>query len=292
MKIVIIFLSLTILFSSCAEENCIVPGTPEDVSAPLAISDAFLSASMTRATEVLGTGKSIGLFLSGTNYTTLTNVQYNYGSPNWLPAATTIYLTRNTANICAYYPYAASTASTLTLTPKVYALASDICYQTNQSASTPSNTTLSLTMVRAYSKIKLLISKDASYPGTGLITSISIANTNLISSNTLNMTTGIYGASPTKATFTDAAPGIANLSTSATKEYLMVPVDFASNNTTLTLTVDGSSLTGTVTSANLPALVKGYEYSITVSITGSALNISSVSTTNWEAGSGGSVTPV
>jgi hypothetical protein len=297
-KSLFIVLAFAALLSSCANDEIGRPVTPEDTPVLLKISDASLSLSVSNLradpTKTLTTATDkIGLFLSGTNYTALNNVMYTYGSP-WT-TTTPVYLTKSNASICAYYPYdAAITTSTLPttiLTPKVYAAASDICYQSSQTASS-SASSLSFTMVRAFSRIQLTISKAASYPGTGNITSITIAATGLATQNTLNMTSGTYGTATTGGSYNDAAPAIANLTSAVTKDYLMVPSTLTSD-ITLTFVIDTQTLTGSISKDLLSsALASGKQYQINVNITGSSLVINSVSTTNWTAVSvTGTVTP-
>ena len=284
----IILLSATAVFYSCGNEvhDVAEEGTP----VPLSIEDASIQINTTRSATTLTTsGDAIGLFLSaGTVYSALDNVEYTYTTA-WTAASTPIYLTKSTASLYAYYPYVDSATVTRTLAPTPYSATSDLCYKSGLSASATSSS-LSFEMEHAYSKLTLNISKGA-YTGTGLISLITFANVGLITSSTLDISSGSYTTGTTGGIYTDAAPAVSDLSTSATKQYLMVPCTL-SGSTTLVLNVDGSNRIGSISNTDLPALVAGSNYTVNILLTGTSFVVSSVSTTDWVTGSSYSVEPV
>jgi uncharacterized protein (TIGR02145 family) len=276
---IILFISATVVFFSCGTD--VNELSEEGAPVPLSIVDASLTAGGTRAATTLSTsGDAIGLFLAaGTPYSAVDNVKYAYTTA-WAAASTAIYLTKSTASLCAYYPYVDGATVSRTLAPTVYSAASDLCYKSGLSASSTANS-LSFEMGHAYSKLTMNISKGT-YPGTGAISSITFANDGLITSSTLNISTGAYTTGATGVTYTDAAPAIASLSTTATKQYLMVPCTLSlSGDSKLTLVVDGISLSAVIPNATLGALVAGSNHTLNITLSGTALVVSSVSTTDW-----------
>jgi len=293
-KFVYFMLAATLL-CSCGNEADQADSAGGD-TVPLSIADASLAVSMLRAATTLNTdGISMGVFLvAGNGYSARSNVKYLYstsGTAGWAVNGTTdIYLNKNAAALCAYYPYdAAANTLTRTLTPAVYSTASDLCYKNGLSANSTAGS-LSVEMGHAYSRLTLNISKGT-YPGTGLISSISIANAGLITNSTLNISTGSFTTVTTGGSYTDAAPAIANLSATATKQYLMVPSTL-SGITTLTLKIDGGDFVGSIPNATLSALVAGSNLTLTISLTGTAFVISSVTTTDWVDGPNSPVLPI
>jgi hypothetical protein len=277
---ILLFLGVISLFSSCINELNDV--TEEGVPVPLDIVDASLTTSGTRAATTLATsGDAIGLFLAvGTPYSAINNAKYIYTTA-WAAASTAIYLTKSTASLCAYYPYVSGATVSRSLAPAVYSTASDLCYKNGLSASSTASS-LSFEMGHAYSRLTMTISKGT-YGGTGAISSITFANTGLITSSTLNISTGSYTTVTTGGTYTDAAPAIASLSTAATKQYLMVPCTL-SGSTTLTLMVDGANFVGTIPNATLAALLAGKNHTISLSLTNKSFVVNTVSTTDWVTG--------
>ena len=285
----------TTLLCSCGSEADQADSS-DGSTVPLSIADASLAVSMLRAATMLDTpGISMGVFLiAGNGYSARNNVKYLYstsGTAGWAVNGTTdIYLNKSDAALCAYYPYdAAANTLTRTLTPAVYSTASDLCYKNGLSANSTTGS-LSVEMGHAYSRLTLNISKGT-YPGTGLISSISIANAGLVTNSTLDISTGSYTTVTTGGSYTDAAPAIANLSTTATKQYLMVP-SALSGSTTLTLNVDGTNYAGSIANATLGALVAGSNHTLTITLSGTAFVVNSVTTTDWVTGSNIPVLPV
>jgi len=292
---IVYFILATALLCSCGSEADQADSAGGE-TVPLSIADASLAVSMLRAATTLNTnGISMGLFLTaGNGYSARNNVKYLYstsGTAGWAVNGTTdIYLNKNAAGLCAYYPYdAAANTLTRTLTPTVYSTASDLCYKKGLSASSTANS-LSFEMGHAYSRLTINISKGA-YSGTGMISSISIANAGLITNSTLDLSTGSYTTVTTGGLYTDAAPAIANLNTTATKQYLMVP-SALSGITTLTLNIDGIDFVCNISNATLSALVAGSNLTLSISFTGTAFVVSSVTTTDWVTGSSFSVLPI
>jgi len=223
-------------------------------SVPLKIGNINFNSVSVRSSTALSEG-DIGIFrLVSTGYEgTRSNVKYTNSADGWDVASDTepIYVTRSEANLCAYYPYNSEestfTDESLTLTSQIYTEIADICYQTGVIAI--SGTPVSFTINHAYAKLKFNLTRDDNYEGDCAISKISIANDGIISSNTLDISTGTYG-SGTAGTVT-VNPNISSI-TSGSKEtvnVLIVPVTTLSDDITFTFTVDGKE--NSTTTANL-----------------------------------------
>jgi len=281
----IVLWSLLLSLAACSPEGS---GEAEVEDMPLSITSAALSGVATRTTW--SDGSSIGVYrLSSIGYSeTKSNVPYTYSSGSWAVASgsTPIYLTRSTANLCAYYPYSSDadyTDGTVSLTSQKYNSAADLCYQNSVTAS--SQTSASFTLAHAYALVTFTLTRDASYPANGAcaISGISIAHGNIIEEGTLDMTTGSY-ATTTLGTvsYDPAITGIVS-GTPATTSVLMVPVTATmSGNITLTFTVDGKVMTTTLdATTKMPALASGSSYAVAITIKGTALVVGGVTTTDW-----------
>lgn len=270
------------------------PAGPSEAETPLNVTVASLESEVesspgTRATTNLTTG-SIGIFRDNLNgYTAASNVQYNYGSSKWLPQTTseTIYLGLLSVNVCAYHPWISgyNTATAIPLTSNVYAAANDLSYATNQSVDGLTNKTTALTfaMKRAYARVAFKLKRD-NYPGTCTVTKLTVAN--LLPSTTLNITSGTYAANTGTAaatldrTRTVTVTATVGASTDWGEEYLLVPCTPASTGMTITLTVDGKTMSTIVSKTNYTPVAGQYK-TITLTLKGTDLKASSVTTENW-----------
>jgi len=261
---------LMIVLVSCNRDNDNV--IEDGIYVPLQIGDvssdgiAFKGVS-TRLETALSTG-DIGVFrLESTEYTeTRSNVKYTYSGSVWDVASGTdpIYLTQNEANICAYYPYSSDddyTDGNITLTSQVYSEGADLCYQTNVNANSGTKK-VSFTMGHCYAKLTLTFTHIASYTGYCFVKDISIENDGILTSNTLDITSGSYGTG-TKGNVTVPDIGCISSGTSAVVTVLMVPVSTLSGDITLSFNVDGQKVTKL---HNITSLEAGSTHDIKVDI--------------------------
>ncbi|WP_321480908.1 fimbrillin family protein [uncultured Bacteroides sp.] len=154
-----------------------------------------------------------------------------------------------------------------------------------------------LYMHHALSKLSFVVNKAESYGGTGLITAIKIDSkagtpaTPLSGSFTIKVSDGTLTTSAVTVgpiSFTDATGVNANdynatASTTVTAYGLVIPVAVA--DLTVTATVDGKEMT-----ADLPALpnsatawAAGNNYTYTLLISGTELEVTTVSIVDWNA---------
>lgn len=291
-------------FAGCAGEE--IPGTataprPVEGTVPLGVESTLIEAvtatvPTTRAGDPALTSGSIGIFLSGTGYTSIDNRQYNYATPTWTPnggATNTIYLTGVAANVCAYHPWTSgyNTSTAIPLTSQDYAAAKDISYAVNREVKgnpTGCKTTFALTHAYALATIQL---KRDNYSGTCKVSKLELKN--LLPAATLDITKGTASASAgisgnaTISRTVDITVPSTGVATTQPK-YLLIPCTPAGGGMVLALTVDGKPMTLNVPAATYTP-VAGVSNTITVGIKGTALKVSSVTTTDWATGDIGGI---
>ena len=268
---------LMIILVACSGDDVAEEGGTDSYT-PLQIGDTYLGIS-TRSSDTELTNGDIGIFRTeSTGYAgTRSNVQYSHSGSGWNVASDTeaIYLNKNEASLCSYYPYNSDddyTDGTVTLTSQLYAGAADLCYQTGVTASSSSEE-VSFTLGHAYAKLTFTLIRDAAYSGPCAVSGISIANDGILTANTLDLTTGRYGSGTAGMVTVD--PEVSSISggSSATATVLMVPtVATLSGDITLTFNVDGVAKTTTVDAddVSLTSLEAGENYNINIELSSRA----------------------
>lgn len=277
--------AFSFLFAGCVGEKEVdesVKGNPLMITTAL-IEKEVAASVQTRSVTTLTSG-SIGMYrLSSDDYAAQPNVPYTYSS-SW-SSTTPIYLYSETASICAYYPYSASIGNdptTIPLTSQIYSETSDLSYATSIDASS-ARPSVSLTMQRAYAKMVFTITHDASYSGDCAVNGITIANPAICSSNTLDITSGLYGSTTASGSVT-FNPEISSISpgTSTTATVLMVPsTTDLSGNLTFLFTIDGVTHTASLDVSSLGVASKfeaGKNYGVTIQISGEGATLELAST--------------
>lgn len=254
-------IALLFLFSACKDENS---GMEDGEGVPLSLGSVSLTLDKTRATTLVTSG-SIGVFMSGTGYTSQNDIEYAYSS-GW-STLTPIYLYKKNASVCAYHPYSASitNSSAVVLTSQNYNAAADLSFAAAQTK-TSASPGVSFTMTRAYSMLTFSITHEASYTGSCAISDISVSNSGILTGGSLNIATGVLsGKTAATVSFN---PGITVASGStASAQVLMVPVTTAmTGNITLSFTVDGVVKTATLSTSTLSTLAAGKNYTVNVTI--------------------------
>lgn len=297
------FLLAALLLAGCTAEetpgtdNGITPVPPVELTTPLEIESAALEGEVvTRASTPLGSGNNIGVFLSGTGYKDQINKLYKWASSSsWVPndAGHTIYLGGSDASICAYHPWTSGydSRTAIPLTSQIHTSAKDISFAPDRTLNGSSGKkSTSFAMTRAYAKLAIKLVKDASYPGTCSVTKLEFQN--IRASATLNISTSTYSTSSGIAgtTFSEAKTVTPLTSGTVYNNYLLIPCTPASKGMTIVLTVDGKAMSTTISSYKP---TKGEYKQITLTIKGSSLGVTSVTTTDWPAaGDGGSYVPI
>lgn len=297
-------LLLAACVAGCAGEE--MPGAatmpqPAEGTVPLGVEASLLEAATattpaTRAGAPALNSGSIGIFLSGTGYTAINNRRYDYATPTWKPygdTTNTIYLSGPVAKVCAYYPWTTGydTSTAIPLTSQDYAAANDLSYAVNREVkgnATGCKTTFALTHAYALATIQL---KRDNYSGTCKVSKLELKN--LLPSATLDITTGtasttagVSGNATISRTVDITVPSTGVAATQP--QYLLIPCTPAGSGMVLALTVDGKPMTLTVPAATYTPAA-GVSNTITVGIKGTALKVSSVTTTDWATGDIGSI---
>lgn len=297
-------LLLAACFAGCSGDE--MPGTetaprPVEDTVPLVVESTRIEAAasgtpVTRAGDPPLTSGSIGIFLSGSKYTAINNRKYNYASSTWTPdggVTNTIYLGGPVAKVCAYHPWTAgyNTSTAIPLTSQDYDDAKDISYAVNRKMTgnpTGCKTTFALTHAYALATIQL---KRDNYSGTCKVSKLELKNllpaaTLDITDGTASATDGVSGNATISRTVDITVP-VTGVATTQPK-YLLVPCTPAGSGMVLALTVDGKPMTLTVPATTYKP-VAGVSNTITVGIKGTALKVSSVTTTDWATGDIGGI---
>lgn len=283
MKSYILILSLLFVLFGCSDDQN--GDTLNGKSNSLSVASVSTQNVQTRSTTPLKKD-SIGVFLRpGNGYVEQANVKYRYNASSsaWETLAP-LYLGSHNASVCAYYPYSSSVtdAQVVPLVSKEYTSESDFCYAANQPASS-SAPKVSFTMKHAYARISFHITRGASYAGSSAINYISIKNDSLCRSVMLNIAEGTY-ANPALGTFS-FDPKISGIVSGKTeiKQVLLVPVNVVLGKITFTFKIDGEimSTNADVASYGLNSLTAGYDYKVSITISGSSLSLNGVSVSDW-----------
>lgn len=298
MKQTITLIMIALLLGACAQDVALTPDNPSSGGAvPLRVDDIVLETSVaTRAATTLATNNAtIGVFCSKeTGYdATQANIPYVYSTATskWAPKVSTapVWLLAYNANVCAYYPYnAAYTNNTaIPLATAVYTTAGDICFAPNRAMNgTPAKSKTTFAMQRAMAMIVFTL-KKGNYPGTCQVTGITLSNTNLPATGTINILAAANTAvTATKAnlTYAPAASGSVMPTAAGVKaqDVLLIPFTL-SGNFTVTLTIDGKTMKielppATFTNSKIEA---GKRYLLTLKLNGTALDVTNVTIENW-----------
>lgn len=273
---------------------------PVTATVPLTVESATVSAETTTRASTPLTSGSIGVFrLAGSGYEAINNRRYDYGSPAWLPnggAGNAIYLGGVAASVCAYHPWQASlnNAAAIPLTSQVLTDANnDISFATSRNVDGSSaNRSTAFNMIRAYAKVTFKFQRQ-DYPGNGEVQKVELKN--LLPGAALDISNGVYSTTA----------GVAGSSISQTKSGLFIPASgtvawgndlllvpcIPSGSTAIVITVDGKTMTTNISSSAYHP-VRGEYKTITITVQGTAIHTTSVTTEEWLNSDLGPVIPV
>lgn len=304
------FLSVAIIvtsllsFSSCSE-NSVVSSVEEQPTEQLLSVTTNIEVT---SRSVLGkpinnfvSGDEIGLYVSNGSGV---NSTYNgvAGNKNvkstfttvWTQA-TPVYLSSLMATIYAYYPWS-TTATDGTAIAIDHTSQTDYMYATPVTNINNRKPKAAITMNHALSLVQFDFKKE-NYTGIGSLTAITIANKagggSLISQGTMNITTGAITKGSSKEPVTRATNLPQTIGTWAETTYpkmLVLPTSAlaAAGDIVISFTVDGQ-----VYNWNVPegtAWEQGKKNTYTVTIKGTALEVSPVTITPWGTGNSASGT--
>lgn len=301
------FLSVAVIatsllsLSSCSED-IVSPVVDKPVAEQLSVTTDIEVASRSvlgKPINSFASGDEIGLYVSNGSGV---NTPYNgiAGNKNvkstfttvWTQA-TPVYLSSALATIYAYYPFS-------TLATDGTAIAIDHTSQTDFMYGTPvpninnRKPKAAITMNHALSLVQFDFKKE-NYTGVGSLTAITIANkaggSSLISQGTLNLTNGVISKGSSKEPVTIATNLPQTIGTWAEATYpkmLVIPTSAlaAAGDIVISFTVDGQVYNWNVPSGT--AWEQGKKNTYTVTIKGTALEVSPVTITPWGTGNSAS----
>lgn len=279
------------LCCACADEEA--GGISEQKTEVLTISDAVIyAAAWTKAlvNDTL-TSDSIGVFrLAANKYKAKANAKFKYKDSWWIATGSdTLCLNKDTALICAYYPYGAAGITDKTDITKIfiksqkYDKKQDLCYQTTCKVNEKSPK-VKLLMRRAYAKLTFVITHQMSYKGICHIDSIAIMHPSMRTNAILNITNG--GVGSVTASTAGYKPVI-TINSAKTDSTQMLMVPGASIDTDVNFTgvfwVDGMQKNITFSLSD-KKFVSGYNYRFPIYISDKAeiMFNGGVVMTDWE----------
>lgn len=299
MKKILAFAIAAGMLASCSNED---EAQPQAEGVALGVSSASLESVITKATTDLVTdGATIGVYRLPLNgyAQSYAEFYYNASSPAWTirNTADNIYLNNLDATVCGITPYisAQTDPASIDLIPQVYSVDGDISFSSQLTANNTGNIVSFDGMNHAFSQITFVIEKDATYTGAGLITQISMSGAEIFQGTVLDITsatpayTNGSNSSSTPLVFSGLSlTALAHEATPAASQgFLVVPVAaLTASNMNFSFLVDGKTMSCTVTPTLAPfegftALERGHNYKFTVTIKGTALQVTSVSIIDW-----------
>lgn len=306
------------LFCSCSEQDALSINNNQ-VRTPLQVVSAGLNPDLRIVTRdvpdpvKLNSGE-IGIFLEGeqmdeagsviAQYADINNRKYTAVSGTWGPVAENeqIYLFGTDASVCAYYPYHSETSyadkTAIPLQTQDYkkgdsnSEAADLYYSLGGVVN-GYNPKISFELMHAYSMLELQIKRE-NYPQQCVINNITLKNTKLAKTGTLNISTDGSVAVTATADFSfSGLPYTLGSDKTYTCNALIVPCELADASDatygmTISLTVDGQIMLVSLPQSELPAFRQGEKYTIGLKIKGKELNLNTVTATPWEVSQVGS----
>lgn len=293
-----------ILLSSCGEDNL---NNPNEANTEKQTLEVTTSIDVSSSRSVLGSpinsfvsGDEIGLYVSSG----IVNTPYNGVSSNknmkstftttWTQA-TPVYLSSAMATIYAYYPWSA-TVTDGTAVDIDHTSQTDYMYGTPVTSVNNRQPRAAITMNHALSLVQFDFKKE-NYTGAGSLTAITIANkaggNSLISQGKLNLTNGVIVKGTSKEAVSKATniPQTIGTWTETTfPKMLVIPTapTAAVGDIVISFVVDGQTYDW-----NVPvntAWEQGKKNTYTVTIKGTALEVSPVTIAPWGTGNSGTGT--
>lgn len=307
-------LLIAALCASCSGELPVQPESPEGGGthrrAPLIIASAALQAgvepgSETRtgtaaepgaSTRTAGytplTSGSIGVFMSNSagasGNTEKANARYNYGTPQWVPAADADYLAleaEGDVDVCAYYPYNAATTDKTQVDVSAKLLADGeqtLAYATNATKS-QADRRVAFSMKQACARLTVNFTRG-NLKDDCTLSAFSLVHAGLVSRSKLNIATGTatnITATGGRITFTNDI-ALAKSGT-ATRDIALPPATLTGGlRIEATLKEYGDKTVG-VTLPTITALARGTRYSVNLTMNATDIEVTSVQIeTGWE----------
>lgn len=292
-----IFFCAAMLATGCTQYEALSASEGgEGLQVPLVIASAGIQTEVTRtrAASELGTGASIGLFLSNvpgsSDYTPRDNVHYKHMGPGtgWQyqgAAEDGILLNASDVHLCAYYPYDASVASVtgIRLTPHILA-AGEIppAYASNLTINAVDNN-VTFSMKQAYTYLAFSF-KRGNIKDDITLGEFSLINNGLHKEAVLDIGSGTIGGNVAADAGTISFTGDMALTKNGTvtRNVVLPPAGTLTGGLKVAVKVNeyGNKALST-TLAGITALERGYKYEVTLTVNGTDLGVSSVKVLPW-----------
>ena len=279
-----------LLAAGCSQEEGSGAGS---LRVPLVVTSAGMQSevNVTRSSYSPLARGSIGVFMDNgagvTTYTPIKNSRYDYegSTSSWTLAAgsTPVYLMEGDAAVCACYPYDAAMTDNRAVPLAVHPLADGevpLAYSVNVPANATDKQKVSFSLNQAYAWLEIRFTRSSSMKDNITLSEYSVSGYQLAGQATLDITTGpqtntMLTDDPVR--FTEDIP-LAKGAT-VTRNLLMVPPDLDYG---LRMGVKISDKPMSVLIETLPKLLQsGYKYTVTVTVNGSNLGVSSVEVLPW-----------
>lgn len=298
-KYALLFFCLTLLLAGCTGQD-ILQG--EDAAlCPLNIASLAIPAEgtdadvLTRAPGIAGipATSEIGFYMAENvtaHYDAVSNRKGTYKGtpPTWQPE-TDIWMNNMEASLAVYYPYDATQTNTGKLN-LVAGLRADAAGKERDlwCAAFKANSRteeINLVLKQLYSRLTVTFVKSAAkpYTGTAQLTQVKLAG--VFASAAYNPTEKLYVPAGTEITVGNLSHtiGEATSATPVVTDLLLIPNAILTNDITLTATVDGKDMAMTITGMILSgALAAGKQYTLTIQLSPTGLQLSSLKTTDWD----------
>ncbi len=234
----------------------------------------------------------IGLFLldgTGATYgSNPTNVKYTFSSDKWT-AASPLRIGNTAGTLVGYYPYS-SAATDVNAIPVASSInGTDYLYGSIAEITSAKAKSESLTLSHALARLRITFKRDASFVGTGTLSSLTIEGDGIAASGTLDATSGKITA--TKSAFTVSGLN-ASISTGLTEDCLVVPAAASDTPQAITLkfTVDGKAYKVELNDNLAVKLQSGIQTDITLTVKNTSVTVDGSSIGAWGEGGTQAVT--
>lgn len=284
-----------VLAAGCTQyEAPSVHGDGKGKQLPLVITSAGIQPEVasTRTASELGTGASIGLFLSNvpgsSAYVPRANVHYKHTTVGWQYQGASedgILLNASDVHLCAYYPYDASVTSAAGIVIKPHYLAAGeipLAYAPNRRINAVNNN-VTFSMKQAYTWLAFSF-KRGNIKDDITLSEVSVKNSGLVKEATVDIgSDATVGSTPADAgTLSFAGDIVLAKNVTVTRDIVLPPAGSLTDGLKVTVKVKeyGNRVLST-TLAGITGLERGYKYDVTLTVNGTDLGVSSVKVLPW-----------
>ncbi len=282
------------LFAGCAKEiENTIDGSDSSAIELSSVSTDPMTKAVITGTEFTTTEaeKGIGLFLLDANGKAYgnneANVKYDFNSGKWT-ASQPLRIGNTKGTLVGYYPYSESTTNVKAIPVASSINGTDWLYGSIAEITSAKAKTVSLTLSHALTRLRITFKRDASFVGSGTLSSLTIEGNGIAASGTLNATTGTISADNSAFTVSDLN---ANITTDGiTEDCLVVPAASSATPQAVTLkfTVDGKAYKVDLKNELAVKLQSGIQTDNTLTVKNTSVSIDGSSIGAW--GDGGSQT--